>query len=452
MFAMKTDSKGYITLVLIFFVLILAFFLFPRKYAKEAAPNCYVGQNPPGNIIVQLPPIKDKYGNPLGEGGGGPDLVQPKVPFKLVRVKVPVRIQIPGDPLPFWDPAGRHVVPYNITQDTDGNEFQIYYSGNFSELDFYKPFLTRKYSEEGLLKSEPRMLMRFEGFIYYVYLNSDGTPLTSKDGKNYITDVYQELSDFNDTEKGYDTSEVFICTEGGGFGVALPDQSTSPDNQQLQLEWFLFKSDGYLGVHCKPAIYLYPKEKTLVNVKVKPLGPLTYTNPQYNYEKGWSVWASPNGVLTTNYQLPTTNYPYLYYEAKIPDAEIKKPTQGWVVKYEELDNLYKEILPKLGLNEVQSKDFRDYWNKHLPKDSLYYFVGVIDQENINRIEPLEITPKPDYINRVAIYFERLDSPKQVEVPKLPTTNYQLQTSDSFRVIEWGGLVKNDPDHPFTCSQ
>jgi hypothetical protein len=22
----------------------------------------------------------------------------------------------------------------------------------------------------------------------------------------------------------------------------------------------------------------------------------------------------------------------------------------------------------------------------------------------------------------------------------------------FRVVEWGGMVKNDPNHPFTCSQ
>jgi hypothetical protein len=64
---------------------------------------------------------------------------------------------------------------------------------------------------------------------------------------------------------------------------------------------------------------------------------------------------------------------------------------------------------------------------------------------------LEITPNPDSINRVRIYFERLDAPKQVEAPLLEAKSFKLSAS-SFNVVEWGGMVKNDPNHPFTCSQ
>jgi hypothetical protein len=136
------------------------------------------------------------------------------------------------------------------------------------------------------------------------------------------------------------------------------------------------------------------------------------------------------------------------------------------VKYEELNTLYQDILPQLGLNYQQTKDFADYWNQAL-QPAPYYFVGVIDPKNVDQIERLEITPKPDSVNRVRIYFERLDQPKVVEAPELSAFGRQLSAGvaeggwqkadgkfadDKFRVVEWGGMVKNDPNHPFTCSQ
>ena len=144
---------------------------------------------------------------------------------------------------------------------------------------------------------------------------------------------------------------------------------------------------------------------------------------------------------------------------------IQKPTKGWVVTRSQLEPLYRQILPKLGLNNQQMTDFIEYWNKALT-ESPYYFVGVMDQKNVDQIERLEITPKPDIINRVRIYFERLDQPGQVEAPNIvdqrtselvnPTLDPDLpihqSTNSLFRVVEWGGMVKNDPNHPFTCSQ
>jgi hypothetical protein len=132
-----------------------------------------------------------------------------------------------------------------------------------------------------------------------------------------------------------------------------------------------------------------------------------------------------------------------------------------------LEKQFNDVLPKLGLNSVQTKDFIEYWKKALPY-SPYYFVGVVDPANVDQIERLEITPKPDYINRVRIYFERLDTPKVVEAPvivdqriselanqKGKNLSNQLISQSAnllFRVVEWGGMVKNDPNHPFTCSQ
>lgn len=272
----------------------------------------------------------------------------------------------------------------------------------------------------------------------------------------YLADVYQDIG----SNRPQLPSDAFACDSAAGSKIASsvsviqPPQATSPTNDQLQLQYFVFGSgtsnnvvNGW-GIHCKPAVYLYPPQKELVNVKVYPSGFLTYTDPPYDQNKGWTVLADPLGNLSTTSNLSPATYPYLYFESKIRDEVIQKPTKGWVVKYEALDQLYQDILPKLGLNTKQTRDFQDYWNKTLPA-SPYYFVGIINQDNVNQIEKLEITPKPDYVNRVRVYFERLDSPKTIEAPSLES---KPMNASKFNVVEWGGMVKNDLNHPFTCSQ
>jgi hypothetical protein len=244
--------------------------------------------------------------------------------------------------------------------------------------------------------------------------------------------------------------------------INIPNQTESTDEAQLQAEWFLLQQSKFLihnwwAPHCKPAIYLYPPKRQLVNVKVHPSGYLIYTDPLYP-EGGWNVEANPNGQLvnlsSNNFM---KNYDYLYFESKVPDHIINKPTKGWVIKsaeigewYTPLNDHFALLLPKLGLNEIQTSDFIDYWKKALP-ESPYYYVGIVDQENVDQIEKLEFTPKPGSINRVRIYFERLDQPKEVEKPVLETKKFELSNTE-FKVVEWGGMVKNDPNHPFTCSQ
>lgn len=299
------------------------------------------------------------------------------------------------------------------------------------------------------------------GLVFLLHLNPDGTfteykgDTTQGDSDTFIlADVYRDIG----SARPELPPDAFECDSATTAGITpkqqvfVPNQSPSTTQDQLQLQYFVFNNGSVVngwGIHCKPAVYLYPPKKQLVNVKVHPSGFLTYVDPPYDQSKGWLVEANPNGALFTINHKPLTNN-YLYFESKIRDEVIQKPTQGWVVKFDELENLYKDILPKLGLNQAQVNDFSEYWNKALP-NSPYYFVGIIDQDNVNEIERLEITPKPDSINRVRVYFERLDSYKEVIAPKLYAKPYTLNP-DSFAVTEWGGMVKNDPNHPFTCSQ
>jgi hypothetical protein len=212
----------------------------------------------------------------------------------------------------------------------------------------------------------------------------------------------------------------------------------------LQLETFnypILHAFGWWTPECKPAIYLYPTEKTKVNVTVKPDGYLTYTDPLYP-ANGWSVTADTDGTLTSGGK----TYPYLYYESKIRDAALTKPTKGYVVPFKGLPALFDDVMPKLGLSAKETDEFKAYWEGKLPEAN-YYFVGVMEEKAIDAIEPLTIQPAPDTVIRARLYFEALDKKRTVTAPKLQTPERK-----GFVVSEWGGLVKTDKNHPFTCSQ
>lgn len=440
----EKSAPGYISIILIVLLGIFALLVYPYKFpifqkSIDSTSTTYCRPDP---IDPNGPTFKAKSRN-------SNDSLGEETTYQRIKSNVPVRPKYRDE---------EHAIPGEFVT-IEGRKFQVYYpapqTGNFS-------FTPTGMSTDFFDINGQRDFFEFYkyGVVFAQHLNDDGEPvtITVPPENPYLVDIYKDIN------KEALPETVLQCSDAGTeiedynktTYVAVPSQLFSPDNKQLQFEWFVFNKAVYQPKawwvpHCKPAIYLYPKEKTLINVKVQTKGFLTLTIPQYDADKGWTVWANPDGVLTTNYPLQTTNYPYLYYESKVPDKLIKKPGEGYVVKYEELSGLYKDLLPKLGLNSQQTSDFVEYWTKAL-QPAPYYFVGVMDQENVNFFEPLEITPKPDYMNRVRIYFERLDSPKFVTPPDLPMTNDQRLTTDSFRVIEWGGMVKNDKDHPFTCSQ
>lgn len=219
---------------------------------------------------------------------------------------------------------------------------------------------------------------------------------------------------------------------------------TPGGRKNLQLEWFQIQQEKaeytWLGAWCKPAINLYPKEKSKIHVEVAPKGEFTLTIPAYP-GNGWNVTADPNGKIYYG----GNTYPYLYWEAAMPDGLIKQPNEGFVVKYDKLGTLFNTIMPQLGLNAKEQKEFSEYWLKALP-NSPYYFVGVVPQNEVDEMAPLKVQPAPDSVLRVTLYFKALDKEIEVTAPKLDTIERK-----GFNVTEWGGFFKADKNHKnFTC--
>jgi hypothetical protein len=195
--------------------------------------------------------------------------------------------------------------------------------------------------------------------------------------------------------------------------------------------WRIYQKAKYQSmVECgKPVIYLYPTKETNVHVEVKPLGGFTVTEPAYG-TNGWDVRATPSGKLTN--LADQKAYPYLFWEGI--GYNYAKPTQGFVLKRENVQTEMKKILGRLGLNETEQKDFLEFWAPKL-ETKPFVFVTFIDQKEFDKIAPLTVSPKPDSVIRVFMDYTPLE--KEVTVAPL---NIKTPERKGFTVVEWGGAL------------
>lgn len=343
-------------------------------------------------------------------------------------------------------------------------KFAVLFPAPYSEPRFNGSSATFN-STEG---PDQKILFADYQILFLVHLKDDLTPVgvlrPTRDGILNAVDVYQRVDEGNPSRPiRVLPSSALNCIDNNALssGMQIGNiERLSEHKAEEQLGYFLFSKysgeEGWYYPACKPAVYLYPEKEQLVNVQVHiPQGFLTYTDPVYP-QGGWQVMAKPSGELrylgnsfadskgTINYA--TGIFPYLYYEGKIADSAVVKPEKGFVKRYEELGTFFDELLPKLGLQEKEAQEFKQYWLKALQRSS-YYFIGILPQEQINEQEPLSITPREDSLIRVRLYFESLDKPQRVQAPEIVTPQ-----RDGFTVVDWGGIVKTDSKHPFTCVQ
>lgn len=254
-------------------------------------------------------------------------------------------------------------------------------------------------------------------------------------------DVYIRVSDANNIPDAIRYCNKPKKPEKSDKKIVFRPSPAGQDNLQLRTFTFIEKEppNRWLAPFCKPAIYLYPERKTEISVEVYPQGKMLLTIPPYP-AKGWNVVAEPNGDIYAGQE----RFDYLYYEASIPDQLITKPKKGFVVPYEERKQFLTDLVTKMGLNEKERQQFVAYWEPILPK-SPYYFIGVVSEDTLWNISPVFITPKPDRFLRVTLYFQPLAEKTVVEEPVILPFN-----RTGFTAVEWGGIVKQDKNHPFSC--
>jgi len=181
--------------------------------------------------------------------------------------------------------------------------------------------------------------------------------------------------------------------------------------------------DPYDGVARKPAIYLYPQETFKIKVSLSINGEITISEPEYN--NGWDVVVEPGSNIENRYD-------YLFYEARLNYLET--PDEGWCVEYEHLELWMNNTLMELGLNEKESKDFKDFWLDFLPIAN-YYEIKLLSKEYLDLNMELIIDPQPETIIRVMLTFSPYQNAVEIDTPLI-----KAPIRSGFTVVEWGGFI------------
>nr|MCU0680434.1 hypothetical protein [Planctomycetota bacterium] len=276
------------------------------------------------------------------------------------------------------------------------------------------------------------------GCLNYVSYITDSEKQLQKVGESFDGQVIYELKDknlkdLNDSSLLEDMYDLYYPGEGKekiAFEDFVKDRPIVYW-QDVFGDFVAFIKNKYTpAVECgKPVIYLYPEKETRVNVEVKPSGGFSITEPAYN--NGWKVLAKPNGEIY-NYG-DKKNYPYLFWEGK--GLNYQMPSEGFVVKREEVKNFLIEKLIQLGLIEKEYNEFIDFWLPRM-QEKPYYFITFVPQEQFNYLAPLKINPKPDTVIRVFMDYKGLN--KEIKAPEQKIITPKRK---GFTVVEWGGALR-----------
>jgi hypothetical protein len=193
------------------------------------------------------------------------------------------------------------------------------------------------------------------------------------------------------------------------------------------------------GWYCeaKPVIYLYPTKPTLVDVTMTmEEGHVLTSDPLYDEGfHGWQgVTAYPDGTLSYHQK----SYKELFYESAIKD--VKAPNNGIIISTNQLKPELVRITTALGLTATEQAEFLSYWlpalnDLHKP----YILFSLISDSEKQRIDKVDISPKPDTFIYISAYFKALNQPINIEPLVLPQTPPKRV---GFTAVEWGGTIEH----------
>lgn len=185
----------------------------------------------------------------------------------------------------------------------------------------------------------------------------------------------------------------------------------------------------------KPVIYLYPKEKTDISINIDFNGKLLTTFPKY--DGIWTVTAYPNGRIFDK----KTNrfYSSLFWDGSQNFSDEHYNYQsGFVVSKNNLSSFLIEKLEYIGLSNLETNEFVQYWLPILEKNETNFIHFYVNSE-YDVISKNTIIPKPDTEIRLFMDFYGLDKPIEIPEQKLQKTERK-----GFTVVEWGGSDVTEP--------
>lgn len=183
----------------------------------------------------------------------------------------------------------------------------------------------------------------------------------------------------------------------------------------------------------KPVVYLYPTEKTLVDVSVTSIGEVFISDPLYP-EGGWkNVEAHPDGTLF--YQ--GKKYTELFYETTVAE-KIEMPETGILIERKNIASELRRITTQLGLINHEQEEFLEFWVPLMQKQNApYIYFSLLPPDVKAKHDTLNISPEPDTRIEFIAYFKPLQKKIPVAPLDLPETP---PARVGFTEVEWGGTI------------
>jgi hypothetical protein len=108
---------------------------------------------------------------------------------------------------------------------------------------------------------------------------------------------------------------------------------------------------------------------------------------------------------------------------------------GFIVRKENLDQFFNEKLSLINFNQKEIKDFKEYWVSYLSqKDSDYFRITFFQNNIVNKLFPMSISPKPS--SSIRMFMDWDYASKETIIPEQNLISYPRV---GFTLIEWGGL-------------
>ena len=257
---------------------------------------------------------------------------------------------------------------------------------------------------------------------YVLVKEDDEIILVTNEGKEIYNYGKLDVSKFN-----------YGMSYRGGAAFMFNNPNADPESANGQCIEVLYYPDTKEGLVketvcggvAKPVLYLYPEETTNVTVTFDKPKLLETTYPKY-IDK-WEVTANPNGDL---YDKDGKYYYGLYWdEEQVHYTDFK---EGFYVTKDNAIEFLEEKLSIIGLSDRERNEFIMYWLPILEKNekNLVYFELTEERERVNKIN---ITPKPDSLLRIVIHIKKVD--KEVNIKEEKLTTFERV---GFTAVEWGG--------------
>jgi len=182
----------------------------------------------------------------------------------------------------------------------------------------------------------------------------------------------------------------------------------------------------------KPAIYLYPPQKSQIEITHNFKGKILNTYPSYT--DNWTVIAEPNGNLLN--VKDSRYYKYLFWDGVYAfPSEHYQFKSGFYIKKEDYVSFLQDKLEIIGLNENEINDFIVYWLPAMSNHN-YCFIHFRINDNIDGSSVLETKPAADTKIRVFMEFSGVDS--ITSASNLPEQFLPSVVRTGFTLVEWGG--------------